>query len=44
VNESAASAEAGILDGGREAPQSFVALALGSVGVVYGNIGTSPLL
>jgi KUP system potassium uptake protein len=43
VNESAASAEAGILDGGREAPQSFVALALGSVGVVYGDIGTSPL-
>jgi KUP system potassium uptake protein len=43
VNESAASAEAQIVNGGREAPQSFVALALGSVGVVYGDIGTSPL-
>ena len=43
VNESAASAEAHIVNGGREAPQSFVALALGSVGVVYGDIGTSPL-
>jgi KUP system potassium uptake protein len=43
VNESAASAEAPISSGGKEAPQSFVALALGSVGVVYGDIGTSPL-
>jgi KUP system potassium uptake protein len=43
LNESSASAEAGIVNGGREAPQSFVALALGSVGVVYGDIGTSPL-
>jgi KUP system potassium uptake protein len=43
VNESAASTEASISNGGREAPQSFVALALGSVGVVYGDIGTSPL-
>ncbi len=43
ANESAASAEASIANGGREAPQSFVALALGSVGVVYGDIGTSPL-
>ena len=43
LNESAASAEAGIVTGGREAPQGFVALALGSVGVVYGDIGTSPL-
>ena len=43
LNESAASAEASIANGGREAPQSFVALALGSVGVVYGDIGTSPL-
>jgi KUP system potassium uptake protein len=43
VNESAASAEAHIVNGDREAPQSFVALALGSVGVVYGDIGTSPL-
>jgi KUP system potassium uptake protein len=43
VNESAASAEAPISSGGKEAPQSLVALALGSVGVVYGDIGTSPL-
>ena len=28
---------------GVDAPPSFVALALGSVGVVYGDIGTSPL-
>lgn len=28
---------------GREAPQAFLALSLGSVGVVYGDIGTSPL-
>jgi KUP system potassium uptake protein len=43
VNETAASAEAKHLNTGHEAPQSFVALALGSVGVVYGDIGTSPL-
>jgi K+ transporter len=43
VNESTASTEAKVINGGREAPQSFVALALGSVGVVYGDIGTSPL-
>jgi len=43
VNESAASAEATVLSGTRAAPPSFVALALGSVGVVYGDIGTSPL-
>jgi KUP system potassium uptake protein len=43
LNESVASAEADIVNGGREAPQGFVALALGSVGVVYGDIGTSPL-
>jgi KUP system potassium uptake protein len=43
LNESAASAETDIVNGGREAPQGFVALALGSVGVVYGDIGTSPL-
>src|SRR6202521_1809336 len=43
VNESAASAEAPISNGGKEAPPNFVALALGSVGVVYGDIGTSPL-
>ncbi|MBV9556328.1 MAG: potassium transporter Kup [Pseudolabrys sp.] len=28
---------------GHDAPPTFVALALGSVGVVYGDIGTSPL-
>src|SRR5215467_9930006 len=28
---------------GHDAPPSAVALALGSVGVVYGDIGTSPL-
>ncbi|MGH6727490.1 MAG: potassium transporter Kup [Pseudolabrys sp.] len=43
MNEGAASAEANVLNGGRTAPPSFVALALGSVGVVYGDIGTSPL-
>ncbi len=43
VNQSAASAEANISGGGKEAPPSLVALALGSVGVVYGDIGTSPL-
>ena len=43
VNESAASAEANITNGARAASPNFVALALGSVGVVYGDIGTSPL-
>jgi KUP system potassium uptake protein len=43
VNESAASAEAHISHGGKVAPQNLLALALGSVGVVYGDIGTSPL-
>ena len=43
VNESAASAEANAVNGARVTPPSFVALALGSVGVVYGDIGTSPL-
>jgi KUP system potassium uptake protein len=43
VNETVASAEAKTASTGQEAPQSFVALALGSVGVVYGDIGTSPL-
>src|SRR5215831_5118984 len=42
VNDSAASAEAMTRRGG-EGPQSLLALALGSVGVVYGDIGTSPL-
>jgi KUP system potassium uptake protein len=43
VNETATSAAAQAANGGKEAPPSFVALALGSVGVVYGDIGTSPL-
>ena len=43
VNETAAAVEAHNTATGHEAPQSFVALALGSVGVVYGDIGTSPL-
>jgi KUP system potassium uptake protein len=41
VNPSVASAEAPA--NGHVAPPSFLALALGSVGVVYGDIGTSPL-
>jgi KUP system potassium uptake protein len=43
VNQSAASAEANAVNGAHVTPPSFVALALGSVGVVYGDIGTSPL-
>ncbi|HEX5211330.1 MAG TPA: potassium transporter Kup [Pseudolabrys sp.] len=43
VNDSAASAEATAARRGTDAPQSLLALALGSVGVVYGDIGTSPL-
>jgi KUP system potassium uptake protein len=43
LNASQASAEAAATNGHSEAPPSFVALALGSVGVVYGDIGTSPL-
>src|SRR5580704_7086007 len=43
VNESAAAAEAHSAHGGKQAPTNLVALALGSVGVVYGDIGTSPL-
>ena len=43
VNEPAASAEAQVTTGDHVAPPKFVALALGSVGVVYGDIGTSPL-
>jgi KUP system potassium uptake protein len=42
VKETAASAEADLATG-KEAAPSFLALALGSVGVVYGDIGTSPL-
>jgi KUP system potassium uptake protein len=43
VNESTASAQAQPAHGDEVVPPSFVALALGSVGVVYGDIGTSPL-
>src|SRR3984893_13069362 len=43
VNESAASAEAKTSHGVKAASPSLAALALGSVGVVYGDIGTSPL-
>ena len=43
MNETVASAEPNSASTGQEAPQSFAALALGSVGVVYGDIGTSPL-
>ena len=42
LNDPAASAEAAS-GTGQVAPSSLVALALGSVGVVYGDIGTSPL-
>jgi KUP system potassium uptake protein len=43
VKEAAASVETDLEGTGKVAPPSFVALALGSVGVVYGDIGTSPL-
>ncbi len=43
VNQSTASAEAQPSNDSQPAPPHFVALALGSVGVVYGDIGTSPL-
>ena len=42
VNDPAASGEASA-DNGHDVRPSFLALALGSVGVVYGDIGTSPL-
>jgi KUP system potassium uptake protein len=42
LNETAAAADAGP-GTGQERPANFAALALGSVGVVYGDIGTSPL-
>src|SRR5512147_2856465 len=42
VNEKVSSAEAS-KSRGQEAAPGLVALALGSVGVVYGDIGTSPL-
>jgi KUP system potassium uptake protein len=43
VNETATSAGAAPANAGKHGAPSFVALALGSVGVVYGDIGTSPL-
>ena len=43
ANQTAASAEANGANAHQVAPSSFVALTLGSVGVVYGDIGTSPL-
>jgi KUP system potassium uptake protein len=43
VNESAAPAEPQVSNDANPARSSLVALALGSVGVVYGDIGTSPL-
>lgn len=43
VKEAATPADASSAGTGREAPPRFAALALGSVGVVYGDIGTSPL-
>jgi KUP system potassium uptake protein len=42
VSDPGASVEAAVQNG-HEVRPSFVALALGSVGVVYGDIGTSPL-
>lgn len=42
-NEMAAGAETNGADAGQSTPRSFLALSLGSVGVVYGDIGTSPL-
>ncbi len=41
VTSSTASADAKVR--GHEAPPGMIALALGSIGVVYGDIGTSPL-
>ncbi len=43
VNDNAASAAAPISNDGKETAPNLLALALGSVGVVYGDIGTSPL-
>ena len=43
VTSTTASAEAKSPASGQEAPPGLLALALGSVGVVYGDIGTSPL-
>jgi KUP system potassium uptake protein len=43
LTETAAAAATPAAGSSREAPPAFLALALGSVGVVYGDIGTSPL-
>jgi KUP system potassium uptake protein len=43
VNGAGSSAEANFAGTGQVAPPNFFALALGSVGIVYGDIGTSPL-
>ena len=43
MNETATSAEPNNATPGQVVPPRFIALALGSVGVVYGDIGTSPL-
>jgi KUP system potassium uptake protein len=43
VQEAASSAGAGSPASDKVVPPSFIALAVGSVGVVYGDIGTSPL-
>jgi KUP system potassium uptake protein len=43
ANGAGPTAEANADETGVVAPPSFLALALGSVGVVYGDIGTSPL-
>jgi KUP system potassium uptake protein len=43
VNEAGSSAEVNFADTGKVSPSSFLALTLGSIGVVYGDIGTSPL-
>ena len=43
MNETASSADPNSATAGQVAPPSFIALSLGSVGVVYGDIGTSPL-
>jgi len=43
ANETAASADPNRATDGKEVPPRFLALALGSLGVVYGDIGTSPL-
>ncbi|MGI8526103.1 MAG: potassium transporter Kup [Pseudolabrys sp.] len=43
VNDPAAAAASHRATKGADAPPRFLALALGSIGVVYGDIGTSPL-